>query len=187
MIEQLKEIDREIFLWINGSHAPYGDTLMHYVSLKWTWVPLYAFLLYLVWRKYGKRTWLVMGTVALMIGVSDQSANLVKDSVKRYRPCHNTELQAQIHLVDDCGGQYGFVSSHAANTFALVVFLTLLMDWRARTNILFFTWAVVIGFSRIYLGQHYPSDILAGAVLGLVVALLFRVVYLILERKYYPA
>lgn len=169
MIEFLKGIDVSLFFWINSKHNAFFDTVMHYASHDYFWAWFYAILLGLLIMIYKKRTAIIVLIVVLMIVVSDQSANLFKNVLfKRYRPCHNLELEHVIHVNGNCGGQYGFVSSHASNTFALALFMSLLLVRRYRfMPMLLFLWAAFVSYSRIYNGVHYPADVLGGAVLGI--------------------
>lgn len=166
MLDSLKDIDTSLFLFLNGKHNEFFDVLMWWVSYKFTWIPLYALLLFLVWKKFGKKTILIIISIGLLVLFSDQaSVHLFKNFFERYRPCHNLLIKEKVHLVDGCGGMFGFISSHAANTFALATFLSLLFGNNIFT-VLIFLWAAVTSYSRIYLGVHYPLDIFAGAVLG---------------------
>lgn len=119
-----------------------------------------------------------------MIFSSDQLSVLVKNKVQRYRPCHNTEISNQVHTINGCGGQYGFVSSHASNTFALALFLSLIVRKKGFYVLMFF-WAVIVSYSRIYGGVHYPSDILGGAFLGLSLAFIWFLVFENLQKRFF--
>src|ERR1035437_5594932 len=125
MIELLKNIDTRLFLFFNGNHTFIMDSVMNIAGNKFTWIPLYALLLFFVWKKTQSKMWLVVLSVAILITFSDQiSVHLFKETFQRYRPCHNLLLQGKVHLLNgECGGMYGFVSSHAANAFALITFL----------------------------------------------------------------
>lgn len=158
--------DSSIFRLINGAHTPWADDIMWIISTRWFFIPLYVFLLWLVYRKYRRQTVPILISVALMILVSDQLSVAVKNLVSRPRPCHNSTLSADVHLVNNkCGGLYGFYSSHASNTAALSMFLGLLLRNGLLTTTLGI-WTFLVGYSRIYLGNHYPADILAGWIGG---------------------
>jgi undecaprenyl-diphosphatase len=177
MLESLEKLDRMIFLQINGSHGAVLDSVMWQLSESWhtyTFVSLVAFYVY---KKVNlKRAVEFLMGIAIVIACSDLSANAVKYSVKRYRPTHNTEIQAQVHTVNDYrGGQYGFFSSHAANSFGITTFIFLgLAAFRKKWHPVIFVYPLLIGYSRIYLGVHYPLDILAGAMCGVFFALVIH-------------
>ena len=169
MIETLKNWDTQLFLFLNGMHNAFFDTVMFWASNRFVWIPLYAFFLFLVIRHFKAKTWLVVLATALVILFSDQiSVHAFKYVFLRYRPCHNLVLQSQVHLNDGCGGTYGFISSHAANTFALAMLLFLLFKEHIRHFGWFiFAWAVFVSYSRIYNGVHYPADVACGAIVGM--------------------
>jgi undecaprenyl-diphosphatase len=171
MLETLNLWDTQLFLFLNGLHAPFLDRVMWFVSGKIQWLPLYlGILVLLIYRFRWRSLWILLG-VAALITMSDQSSvHLFKNVFERLRPCHQYDLAGLVHLVNDyCGGSYGFVSSHASNSFAVAVFTGLFIRNRYYwTGMLF--WAALIGYSRIYLGVHFPGDILGGALLGSLLA-----------------
>ena len=168
-------IDERLFLWLNGMHAGWMDSVMVALTEMWPWIPIYLLWAFLVIRQFGKRSVWVFLAVALVIMCSDQlSAHVCKPLFHRLRPCFNPELEGLVHLPKGYpGGQYGFVSSHAANTFAIAAFLTAILRkpyrWVGWT---LYGWAVISSYTRIYIGVHYPGDIFAGAVLGILVGLI---------------
>ena len=170
MLETLKQIDTSLFLFLNGIHSPFWDIIMWHISGKLEWIPLYVFFLFLIIRKYKMKAVWVLLAIVLVITLADQiSVKLFKEQFERLRPCHNPEIQHLVHRVNNkCGGKYGFVSSHASNSFALAMFLSLLFRKRLFVGLIFF-WATVVSYSRIYLGVHYPGDILGGAILGVLI------------------
>jgi undecaprenyl-diphosphatase len=179
MIEVLNEIDQRWLLWLNGHHSDFLDHLMYHLSGKFEWIPLYAVILWVIVRKYQWKSILIVVAVIIMITLSDQVANLLKAEVKRFRPCKDPEIGHLVHLVNNyCRSSYGFVSGHAANSFALAAFVSLLLQKRWVTAGMV-TWAVVVSYSRIYLGVHYPGDVIGGALLGAIMAVL---VYAVLNR-----
>ena len=170
MLATLQNIDTSVFLAINGMHNAFFDWIMVYSSAKLSWLPLYIILLYLVIREYRWKSIIVMMFIFLLILGSDQlSVHAFKNVFQRLRPCHNDEIAGQIRLLGSCGGLYGFVSSHAANTAALATFIVGVLkgqkNWLAWVMI---TYALLNMYSRVYLGVHYPADVIAGAVLGIV-------------------
>ena len=193
MLEQLLHIDTEILLAINGWHAPWADTLMWIISAKTTWIPLYLLLIgLLVWRyRHPAPTpikWLqkvpacvvMIVVIALAVGAADFIASgILKDWVARPRPSRVPELEGMLHLVNGYkSGQYGFVSSHAANTMAVALLFSLI--WRNKIATCgLMLWVAANCYSRMYLGVHYPTDILGGLIVGSLVAV---VGYWLLDR-----
>jgi Membrane-associated phospholipid phosphatase len=173
LIHTLTGWDTQLFLAINGCHSAFFDRFMYVFSAKFTWVPLYISVLYVLIKHWKKQAvWMVIALI-LCIVISDQvSSGLIKQLVQRPRPSHNESLNALIHLVNNySGGMYGFVSSHAANSIGFALLSGLLFKQKLYTYVLFL-WAVVTAYSRIYLGVHYPLDVLGGAVVGVMAALL---------------
>lgn len=169
MIEYLLEADTQLFQFLNGFHAPWLDQLMFIVSGKWIWIPLYIWFLYLLYRKYNKKQFALM-ILAIVIGItaSDQVASgVLKPLTHRLRPSHEPALASTIHLVNNYkGGKYGFASSHASNTFAIATLLFLSLSETKMKYWWLFLWATIISYSRIYLGVHYPGDVLVGILIG---------------------
>jgi len=168
MIEFLKDIDTQLFLFLNGIHSPFGDFVMYWLSHRFIWIPLYAFLLFLLARHYKWKAAILLLLVVLLITISDQaSVHLFKNVFQRLRPCHEPALEGMVYTLGRCGGQFGFISSHASNSFALSVFMALLLWNKVRTMaIIMLIWSSMVSYSRVYLGVHYPGDILAGGIVG---------------------
>lgn len=175
MLEKLNTLDTQLFLFLNGKHNAFFDVVMYWASDMLFWFPFYACIAVLLVKQYKKQSIAVFIAIAVLITLSDQTAShLIKNSVQRLRPSHEPALQGLVHLSKaGPGGQYGFVSSHAANAFALTTFLFLLLpqkfNWLKYT-LLF--WAALVSYSRIYNGVHYPSDIICAAIIGTLLAYL---------------
>lgn len=169
MLESLKQLDRELFLLINSFNSEAFDNIMVVVSGKFSWIPFYAFLLYLMIRVVGKNIIYIIPAVILLITMSDQgSVILFKNYFERLRPCHEESLQPIIHVVNgNCGGKFGFISSHASNTMAISVFVFLFLKNNFGSEILLiFLFPLIVSYSRIYLGIHYPGDVVCGMIFG---------------------
>jgi undecaprenyl-diphosphatase len=185
MIEALDRIDRQWLLWLNSHHSPVFDQLMYTLSDKYVWIPLYVILLGIIIRKYRWQSVWILLAVIVLITMSDQIANLLKSGVKRFRPCKDPEIGYLVHLVNNyCRSSFGFVSGHAANSFALATFISLLFRKKWVTTG-FVIWAILVSYSRIYLGVHYPGDVLGGALLGIILgwAVYFALQQLVLKSK----
>jgi len=170
----LQKIDEYLFRIINSAGWEQMDELMILISSKWFWIPLYIYILYLIYKRFSDQFIKILLGLGLLIFLADfGSVHLFKEVFERARPCHFLE---RIRVVDGCGGPFGFISSHASNSFAIAFFMALLFRnfWGFAW---LFSWAVVIGFSRIYLGVHYPFDILGGMFWGLFVSLLVYYIY----------
>ena len=158
--------DADLFQTINKAHQPWLDGPMELISGKITWIPLYGLLIYFLYKRYQLAIWKTLLYLISSVALADQcSSSLLKPLFKRLRPCHVEEFQSWIHLPAGCGGMYGFCSSHAANSFAIAVGYYLLTKNKVAGTTLI-TWATLISYSRIYLGAHYPLDVIVGASVG---------------------
>ena len=173
MIASLLTQDQSIFLFLNGIHSPWADIFFYWVSNRFVWIPLYAVLAFFLIKKWRKRAIPIFIALTLCIFLTDQSCNLIKHSVQRPRPSHDPVLSEQVHLVAKPdgtlykGGPYGFPSSHAANSMALALWVILYLGERRKWLIIgMLCWVLLVSYSRIYLGVHYPSDLLVGWILG---------------------
>ncbi|WP_417873865.1 phosphatase PAP2 family protein [Xanthomarina gelatinilytica] len=180
-MDKLKNIDSELFMFFNGKHNAFFDVIMYWASDKLFWFPLYFILLLIIIKLYKKKSIGVLIAIGILITLCDQTAShLIKNTVKRLRPSHEPALENLIHLSEaGPGGQYGFVSSHAANAFGLATFLILLLpkqfNWLKWAILI---WAILVSYSRIYNGVHYPSDVIVAAIIGILYGYLVKMLLL---------
>ncbi len=193
MIASLVSWDHALFFLINrGLDNAFFDLIMPWIREAKIWIPLYLFFLYLIIRLKKKKSWLWIAALALAVGASDYVASgIFKPGFERLRPCHHQNLEQEVILRKhdgNCGGNYGFVSSHASNHFAIALFICLLFGCsrRAWTSYALFIWAGLIAFAQVYVGVHFPGDVLVGALLGLLIAYLFFRFALFVEKRYLP-
>lgn len=187
----LENIDRSIFFVINSNYNSILDIIMWQVSHQFIWTPLYAFFLFYAYNKLSKkRLFYFLLSVGLCFLLADQiSVHAFKEVFQRYRPSHNLEIKHLVHSYTKSngeiyyGGLYGFISSHAANFFALSTFLYLTFRHFSKYWILLFLWALIIIYSRVYLGVHYPSDVFAGAILGSIIGWTVYKLYNVLNKS----
>ncbi|MDR3273491.1 MAG: phosphatase PAP2 family protein [Flavobacteriaceae bacterium] len=175
-MEILVHWDTQLFLFLNNLGCPQFDTFWLFVTDRLSWFPLYGILAIIIFEKFGwKKALLILVCVALMIAVSDGLASLVKGWVKRPRPCLTSSLDGLFRLViDSCRGRYCYFSAHAANSFALAMYLSALFQKEHKyAPFLLFVWAAVVSYSRIYVGVHFPLDVLTGALVGLAIGWIF--------------
>jgi undecaprenyl-diphosphatase len=169
MLEQLIQFDQNLFFTINhGLSNSFFDWLMPALRNRFFWTPLYLFIIIFSIRNYGKQGWIMILFLGLTFGCTDFiSSSLIKPTVQRLRPCNDPEIKSDVKNLIDCGSGYSFPSSHASHHFGLAVFLIVLFfsKWKLILPI-GLLWAASISFAQVYVGVHYPIDILAGAMLG---------------------
>jgi len=176
MLDQLLQYDTELFLFLNNLGNTSWDGFWLAYTTKINWVPFYALLLYLMYRHLGKKRILfTIAIVALMILFTDQITNLFKNGFERLRPCHVDALIHQMRIVrEGCGGRFGFFSGHASNSMAVAIFVGLMLKNRYKYLIyILVVWSMVMAYSRIYVGVHYPLDVFCGIIFGSVSGYLF--------------
>ena len=166
-IEWWRCTDRGLFLMLNGDGGHFADTFFWTFSSVSIWIPLYLFLVLVLCRRLGwRRMLLAVALVALAVIIADQVANIFKYGVQKLRPTHNPLIEGLVHTVNGYrGGLYGTVSAHAATTTAIATFISLIYR-RWWVTAAMFVWAATVSYSRLYLGVHYPADLLFGAIDG---------------------
>ena len=189
MWEELITYDKHLFLFLNGLGNEKWDEFWLLMTNKLGFINLlvYLLLLFLTYRFVGlKHTFFAILTVIIMIAATDQLANLFKDGVQRLRPCYDPQVAEAMRLVKkSCGGKFGYFSAHAANHFAVALFFALLLKSRWRyIGVLLIVWASLVAYSRLYIGVHFPLDIISGTAIGLLLSILFYKFYLYLAVRY---
>lgn len=184
-MEFLQSLDRDLFLLINGWHSSFFDPIMYWLSHKLIWVPMYLMIAYMMIKQYKMRGVLMLVLVGMVITMCDQTASgILKDAVQRLRPSHEPSLAGLVHLSKaGPGGKYGFVSSHAANVFGLATYLYFVLGPQFKVlKYWLFTWAVLVSYSRIYNGVHYPGDVIVASFIGAAYGWLFAKTYFKLDE-----
>nr|WP_319398084.1 phosphatase PAP2 family protein [uncultured Carboxylicivirga sp.] len=185
MIQTLIELDKELLLFLNSHFTLYWDNFFWMFTSKEIWLPLYLCIAYVLFKNHGFKGIVTLLFFGALIALCDQIASgILKEFFERFRPSHDPDLQYLVHLINGKrGGSYGFVSSHAANSIGLAMFSSLLFRNRVYTFFIF-AWACINSYSRIYMGLHFPGDIIGGAIVGILVAFVVYEVYLRLITRF---
>jgi len=173
MLEKIIQLDTNLLIYLNNLGVDSWDGFWMFVTSKFSSIPVYVVVLFFIYKYYGvKKTLYVLLFVAIIIAVSDQTANLFKYGFARLRPCHNESVRELIRVVKtSCGGKYSFFSAHASTSMAIAVFCSLLLKKHLKyITSLLIIWAVAVGYSRIYIGVHYPGDVLFGFAFGILIS-----------------
>ncbi len=173
IIEHIELLDAKAVLFLNQLHNPSLDKAIYFATQGWFWMPVYLYFIYLVFSSFNesKNRITTLCAFAILIFMTDQSSvQLFKEVFQRYRPCHHLELHSSLHLVyNKCGGMYSFVSSHATNFMGLAVFTSVFFRLKSYLVFGLVFWAIFMGFTRVYLAVHYPTDVFFGWMLGAII------------------
>jgi undecaprenyl-diphosphatase len=180
----LERLDQQLFLILNSFYSPFCDRVMYSISGILIWIPLYLSILIFIGIKYRRKFLIILLFIILAATLADQtSVHLFKNIFHRLRPCHEPSIEGLVHLVNGkCGGLYGFVSSHAANSFN-VALISLLFIRKRWFSIFIVLWAMTVGYSRIYLGVHYPGDVICGSILGALIGWGVYELYILTDKN----
>ena len=173
-MEEIILEDKQAMIFLNNLGSSTFDPFWILVSEKWFWIPLYVIFLYFLYKNFNKKSlFYILLFVALGITASDQIANIFKFGFERLRPCHDPSLEGLLREVK-CGWKFGFYSAHSSNSFFVATYLTMLLGKKIKQLPYFlFVWAAIVAYSRVYLGMHFPGDIIIGAIMGILLALFF--------------
>ena len=173
-MEEIILEDKQAMIFLNNLGSSTFDPFWILVSEKWFWIPLYVIFLYFLYKNFNKKSlFYILLFVALGITASDQIANIFKFGFERLRPCHDPSLEGLLREVK-CGGKFGFYSAHSSNSFFVATYLTILLGKKIKQLPYFlFVWAAIVAYSRVYLGMHFPGDLIVGAIMGILLALFF--------------
>lgn len=186
MIDELLRYDTDLFLYLNNLGSETWDWLWLLITDKLTFVPLYAILLYLIYKKMGLKSLLItVVVIALMITFTDQITNVFKRGFQRLRPCGEPSIADQVRFIAARCGKYGFFSGHASNSMAAAIFAGLMLKpyYKYLMVILIF-WSLIVAYSRIYVGVHYPLDLVCGLTFGVFGGTLFYLIAQLLLKRY---
>ncbi|HET8886761.1 MAG TPA: phosphatase PAP2 family protein [Salinimicrobium sp.] len=185
-MEELIKLDHELFLFLNNLGNETWDWFWIALSGKFTAVPLYVLLLFLIYKNFGvKGTLITLVLVAGLITCTDQLANVFKDGFERLRPCRQEGVMEHARMLADYCGKYGYFSAHAASSTALAIYIGLILKDVYRKIIYFMIfWAILVSYSRIYVGVHYPGDVITGIVIGSFLGWIFYKLQHFLIKKY---
>lgn len=185
-MEQIIQLDKKVFVFLNGLGSESFDGFWLFITKQLYWAPFFVFIFYLLYKKLGwKHLLLIVVSIAIMITFTDQFTNLVKNSVQRLRPCNDLEIKDIIRIVKS-SDTFSYFSGHAMNSMASTMFVFLILRKYYRYAFLLFLFPLIFAYSRIYLGLHFPGDILSGYLFGAISGYGFSKLYDIFRRKYFP-
>ncbi|MFT5254454.1 MAG: undecaprenyl-diphosphatase [Flavobacteriales bacterium] len=186
MLDKLLSLDSRLLVYLNGLGSETYDGLWLMITKQLYWTPFFLLLLYVIYKKIGIKQFLyVVFFITLILLFTDQVTNLFKNGFQRLRPCNSPDINTIIRVVKT-SGSYSFFSGHAANSMAVASFIYLLMKPHFKYLFLLFLWPLVFAYSRIYLGLHYPIDILCGYLFGIFSGYTFYKLHQYFQKKYFP-
>lgn len=186
MLEKLLSLDVELFIFLNSLGSATYDTMWLFITKQSNWIPLFLLLLYLIFKKLGaKQTLYLLLVVAVLVTFTDQMTNIFKNGFQRLRPCNNPEINSFIRVVQ-VRNSFSFFSGHASNSMAVATIIYFTLRSHFKYFGLLFLWPLIFASSRIYLGLHYPIDIVTGYLFGFVFGFLIFKVYKIAQQRYFP-
>jgi undecaprenyl-diphosphatase len=185
MLAKILSLDEKLFIYLNGLGSETYDGFWLIITKQVNWLPLFLLLLYLIYKKLGtKQTLYLLLFVAVLLLFTDQITNLFKNGVQRLRPCNNPYINTKIRIVQS-RSSFSFFSGHAANTMAVATFLYLILKDKIKYFGFLFLWPLIFAYSRIYLGLHYPLDIVSGYLFGAIFGFLMFKLYQIAQKRYF--
>jgi undecaprenyl-diphosphatase len=186
MLEKIQELDSRLLVYLNSLGSETYDRFWLIITSQLNWTPVFLLMFFLIYKKIGgKQTLYLLLFIAVLIAFTDQICNLCKNTFQRLRPCNNPEINTIIRVVQS-RKSYSFFSGHAANTMAVATFLYLVLKRHFKYLGFLFLWPLIFAYSRIYLGLHYPGDILTGYLFGALSGFLMFKIYQNLKPKYFP-
>ncbi len=184
MLEKIIDLDKSLFVFLNNLGSEPFDAIWLLITKQFNWIPFFLLLAYILYKKVNQKQFLyALVFIALMITFSDQTINLIKNNVQRLRPCNDEKLTGLIRIVKD-SETFSYFSGHAANSMAAMMFLFLIFRQHYKYSYLIFLYPLIFAYSRIYLGLHFPLDIISGYVFGSLVGILFYSIYRKVTNKF---
>jgi undecaprenyl-diphosphatase len=181
MLEKIIEIDKQFIVFLNNLGSEKWDWFWQIATKQLSWTPVFLVVFYLLYKKIGAKNFgIAILFIAIIILISDQTANLFKNTFQRIRPCNDISIADQLRIYWDKSGSFSYFSGHATNSMATATFVFMILKWYYKNAFLLFLFPLIFAYSRIYLGLHFPTDILSGYVVGFLYGFLL---YKVFEKK----